>query len=61
MDEVTRQRYETQFKDLRVKIKAWEVDYYNNHDRKKPGREAIKNSGMSMLHLACSQCLSCTT
>lgn len=54
MDEVTRQRYEAQSEDLRVKIKKWEVNYYNSHDGKKPGREDIKNSGMSMLHLPCT-------
>lgn len=57
MDEATRQRYETRYKDLRVKIKTWELEYFNSHDRKKPGREDIKNSGMSRSHLLCSPCL----
>lgn len=49
MDEAARQRYETQSKDLRVKIKAWEVEFYQSHDGKKPSRDDIKTSGMSML------------
>lgn len=49
MDEATRQQYETQSKELRVKIKAWEVGFYNSHNGKKPGRGDIKISGMSML------------
>ncbi|KAJ4387711.1 hypothetical protein N0V93_008310 [Gnomoniopsis smithogilvyi] len=47
MDELTRQRYEKQAKDLRVKIKSWEVDFYNSHDGKKPSRSDIKESDMS--------------
>lgn len=42
MDEPTRQRYETQAKDLRTKIKSWEVDFYNSHNGKKPSRSDIK-------------------
>lgn len=52
MDEPTRQRYETQSKDLRLKIKTWEVGYCNSHGGKKPSREDIKNAGMSRLFSA---------
>lgn len=56
MDDATRQRYETQVKDLRVKIKSWEVDFCNSHDGKKPSRSDIKESDMCMqapsLHLS---------
>lgn len=52
MDEPTRQRYETQAKDLRVKIKTWEGGYCNDHGGKKPSREDIKNAGMSRLFSA---------
>lgn len=56
MDGATRQRYETQVKDLRVKIKSWEVDFCNSHDGKKPSRSDIKESDMCMqapsLHLS---------
>lgn len=48
MDAAVRQRYETQSKVLRVKIKAWEVEFYQSHDGKKPSRDDIKTSGMSM-------------
>lgn len=51
MDEATRRRYGAQSKELRVKIKSWEVEYYNSHDGRKPGRGDIKSSGMSALTL----------
>lgn len=44
----SRQRYEAQAKDLRVKIKSWEVDFYNAHGGKKPSRFDIKDSDMCM-------------
>ncbi|CAN8105109.1 unnamed protein product [Discula destructiva] len=47
MDSPTRQRYEMQSKDLRVKIKSWEVDFCKAHNGNKPGRKDIKESEMS--------------
>lgn len=44
MDAATRERYETQSKELRVKIKTWEVDFYKSHDGSKPSRQDIKNN-----------------
>lgn len=48
MDSPTRTRYETQSKDLRQKIKSWEVDFYNSHDGSKPSRNDIKECDMCM-------------
>lgn len=48
MDSPTRQRYDTQAKVLRAKIKSWEVDFYNAHNAHKPSRKDIKESEMCM-------------
>lgn len=44
MDDITRQQYETQSKDLRVKIKTWEALFQKEHDGSKPGKDDIKRN-----------------
>lgn len=46
MDSPTRQRYETQSKDLRAKIKSWEGDFCKTHNGNKPSRQDIKEHDM---------------
>lgn len=42
MDEADRQRYETQSKELRVKLKDWELEFARSHGGAKPTRDDIK-------------------
>ncbi|KAG8162496.1 hypothetical protein KVR01_008261 [Diaporthe batatas] len=42
MDEADRQRYETQSKELRVKLKEWELEFAKSHGGAKPARDDIK-------------------
>lgn len=42
MDEADRQRYETQSKELRVKLKDWELEFAKSHGGAKPARDDIK-------------------
>lgn len=42
MDEAHRQRYETQSKELRVKLKDWELEFAKSHGGAKPTRDDIK-------------------
>lgn len=42
MDEADRQRYETQSKELRVKLKDWELEFAKSHGGAKPTRDDIK-------------------
>ncbi|KKY34435.1 putative dna replication regulator sld2 [Diaporthe ampelina] len=42
MDEEDRQRYETQSKELRVKLKDWELEFAKSHGGAKPTRDDIK-------------------
>ncbi|KAL1873882.1 hypothetical protein Daus18300_003754 [Diaporthe australafricana] len=42
MDEAARQRYETQSKELRVKLKDWELEFAKTHAGAKPTRDDIK-------------------
>lgn len=42
MDDKMKLEYEAQEQDLRLELKAWEVDWSNTHDGKKPPRDAIK-------------------
>lgn len=42
MDEADRQRYETQSKELRVKLKDWELEFAKSHAGAKPTRDDIK-------------------
>ncbi|KAK2607973.1 hypothetical protein N8I77_006612 [Diaporthe amygdali] len=42
MDEADRQRYETQSKELRVKLKDWELEFAKTHGGAKPTRDDIK-------------------
>lgn len=44
MDEATRTSYETQSKDLRVKIKTWEVNFAKANQGSKPSRQDIKSN-----------------
>lgn len=44
MDEADRQRYETQSKDLRVKLKEWELEFAQSHGGAKPTRDDIKSN-----------------
>ena len=42
MDEADRQRFETQSKELRVKLKDWELEFAKSHGGAKPTRDDIK-------------------
>lgn len=42
MEEADRQRYETQSKELRVKLKEWELEFAKSHGGAKPTRDDIK-------------------
>lgn len=42
MDEADRLRYETQSKELRVKLKDWELEFAKSHGGAKPTRDDIK-------------------
>ncbi|PSR84375.1 DNA replication/checkpoint protein [Coniella lustricola] len=44
MDEATRTRHETQSKNLRVKIKTWEVNFAKANQGNKPTRQDIKSN-----------------
>jgi DNA replication regulator SLD2 len=42
MDETNRQHYETQSRELRVKLKEWELEFAKSHGGAKPTRDDIK-------------------
>ena len=42
MDDQLKSEYESQSQELRLELKAWEVEWSNAHDGKKPPRDAIK-------------------
>lgn len=44
MDDSLRQQYETQSKDLRVKIKTWEAFFQKEHNGNKPSKDDIKSN-----------------
>lgn len=44
MDEATRQHYEVQSKELRLKVKTWEAVFQKDHDGKKPGKDDIRRN-----------------
>lgn len=44
MDESTRQNYDAQSKELRVKIKTWEALFQKEHNGSKPSKDDIKRN-----------------